>query len=221
VTVGVARSAVPRRGRNYRYFPGWVSDHRAMQALQTWLTLGSLVAVVVLVAAGPQRRVPEPMTAATLVSWPWLLVWSAIATALAAPRLWCARRRRRWRRNSRDGQVDSMSRAMSLAEDMLQPRSLSQDALWCTVAVKPLAALIYAASPQGNGLGWPWLATLTGRLCDEQSADGWDHAAAAATEVDASLCRWVSAMGRMDARQRASVGVTIHSAVVHHVGPLR
>jgi hypothetical protein len=221
VSGGDARARLTRWALNYRDFPARVSDHRALRALRTWLTLGSPGAVVVVAAAGPERMFPDPMTAATVISWLWLLVWCTIATALAG-RLLLARLRTRSRRENRVGRVDSMWRAMSLAEDMLrrQSRRGRHEELWCSVAVAPLAALLYTASPKGNGLGLAWLATLTGPLCDEHSAAGWRQAAAL-TDVDALFSSRVSDIGSWDARQRASLGVTIRDAVADELGVLR
>ena len=51
------------------------------------------------------------------------------------------------------GRVGSVSGAMRLAEDIVLFAAPRNQILWCERAVKPLAALIYAASAYGNGFG--------------------------------------------------------------------
>jgi hypothetical protein len=192
-----------------------VSDHQVLLNLQTWVTVGPAVAALIVVAAaGPQALFPAALSAKTLLLW--LLIGASLAGQPAVSLM-----RRRWRRDARRGSVDSLSRAMSVAEDMLLVRSLSTDSLWCSMAVMPLVALLYTASPQGNGLGWTWLTGLIGPLRDEHSADGWCHAAAAVGEVDPSLSHWISDIAMLEGRQRASVGAVIGDAVANHVGTLR
>jgi hypothetical protein len=209
------RPALPTWARDCRDFPGWVSDHQVLLSVQTWMTVGPALAVLIVVAAaGPHVLFPAAVSATTLLLW--LLIGAAAAGHLAVSLL-----RARWRRDARRGSVDSLSRAMSMAEDMLLVASLRTEALWCSMAVMPLAALLYTASPLGNGPGWAWLAGLTGPLRDEHSAAGWCAAAAAVGEVDPTLSHWISDIAMWEGRQRASVGVVIGAAVANHVGTLR
>lgn len=209
------RPALPTWARDCRNFPGWVSDHRVLLNMQTWMTVGpALAALVVVAAAGPQALFPAAVSATTMLLW--LLIGAALAGHLAVSLL-----RRRWIRDSRAGRVDSLSRAMSMAEDMLLVASLRTEALWRSMAVMPLAALLYTASPLGNGLGWAWIAGLTGPLRDEHSTTGWGAASAAVGEVDPTLAHWISDIAKLEGRQRAGVGVVIGDAVANHVGTLR
>jgi hypothetical protein len=215
------RRPLRRRAKQHRDLRGWVTDHRVVMNVQTWLMLVPVVAALLVVAAaGPERMCPAPLRASALVSWPWLLLWCALAAALAG-NLVVWRRPRRWGRDVRDMRVDSLSGAMSLAEDILLVGSFRHEPLWCTVAVQPLTALIYTASSKGNGLGWSWLSTMTAGLGDANSAAGWHEAAAAVGDVDHELRRWFSHFANWDPRQRVSVGITIRDAVADYLGALR
>ncbi|MDO3013271.1 hypothetical protein P5V34_04625 [Mycobacteroides abscessus subsp. abscessus] len=68
--------------------------------------------------------------------------------------------------------LDLAARLLSLTHPDLS------HAIWCDIAVVPLAAALYAASPQGNSLGMTWVRALLDR-----------EDLAAATDVTDALSR--------------------------------
>ena len=66
--------------------------------------------------------------------------------------------------------MDSLGEATSMATRMLGALSVGSDEEWAAslLAVDALAALLYAGSPRGNGLGMKWVQSVCGTLCDPQ-----------------------------------------------------
>jgi hypothetical protein len=118
--------------------------------------------------------------------------------------------------------IDSPFEALTVAETIMQMSTVglgsgadqvSDGGIWESQAAGPLAAFLYAASPEGNGLGMPWVLQAVDNIDPEQfDSPGWTQASA--------LCRHypVLALGmmrilEMDARQRDSVAITMRKAI--------
>ncbi|MBY0286804.1 MAG: hypothetical protein K2X52_06615 [Mycobacteriaceae bacterium] len=117
--------------------------------------------------------------------------------------------------------IDSPGQAIRAAEEMLSVVAVGQRArcdrqsarLWLTSAVYPFAALLYAASPLGNGKGMAWVHAQALQMADPDDAAVWRHAALEAAEADARMYDWLTRVADLDARQRASIGVAMREAV--------
>lgn len=111
--------------------------------------------------------------------------------------------------------IDSPAQAIRAAEEMLSVVAVGQRArcdrqsarLWLTSAVYPFAALLYAASPLGNGKGMTWVHEQASQMADPDDAEVWRHAA------DARMSDWLTRVADLDARQRASIGMAMREAV--------
>lgn len=112
--------------------------------------------------------------------------------------------------------------ALTVAETIMQMSTVglgsgadqvSDGGIWESQAAGPLAAFLYAASPQGNSAGMPWVLEAVDNI-DPEAIDtpGWAQAAA--------LCRRYPALSlgmmrilEMDPRQRDSVAITMRKAI--------
>jgi len=99
------------------------------------------------------------------------------------------------------------------------PGSVDHDGLWRTVAQRPLAALVYAASEQP----WPlaWLEEMVGQLGGDDEDGAWRAAVEAVGPVDSRLCEWVKSASAMERRQRGSVAVVMREAVAEYAAGQR
>lgn len=94
-------------------------------------------------------------------------------------------------------------------------RNDTNTAVWASIAVRPLAELLYAASRQhgaGSGIDWTWHALVNTEAPTtvpgwRQAAEIWDQADGAA--LPGELCR----IAELPPRQRNSVICTMHAAV--------
>ncbi|MBY0286808.1 MAG: type IV secretory system conjugative DNA transfer family protein [Mycobacteriaceae bacterium] len=118
--------------------------------------------------------------------------------------------------------IESPLEALTIAETIMQMATVglgsgadevSDGGIWESQAAGPLAAFLYAASPQGNGEGMDWVLRAVDNIDPENFTEpGWAQAAA--------LCRRyeVLALGmmrilQMDPRQRDSVAITMRKAI--------
>jgi hypothetical protein len=100
--------------------------------------------------------------------------------------------------------------AIRLADELLARTAIAHPdtEIWCSVAVRPLAALLDSASPAGTGRGVEWLReTLPGIEAAEADDAIWDHAQAACNRPAGSLqlrtaLPWIRGL---DPRQQDSV----------------
>lgn len=130
------------------------------------------------------------------------------------------------------GSIDTGDDALTVAETMLATsgvgfggaasgQTVAAGGLWETSAAPPLACLLYAASPKGNGLGMPWVLRAVATRGDEDEEDANAHAG----EIE--IPSWTNAYAlcpyphlreplmeliTMDARLRDSVTITMKKA---------
>jgi type IV secretion system protein VirD4 len=116
--------------------------------------------------------------------------------------------------------VDSAHTAIIHAETLLgvgRPglgRSRPAD-FWEVQAVQPLAALLFAASPVGNGQGMDWVrAALSNVDPEDVRSPGWAHAALRCSVAAGGLGRSVVRTLTCDARQRDSIVAAVRAAIV-------
>ncbi len=107
----------------------------------------------------------------------------------------------------------SMDRAVSLAEAILE--NGADDDLWASMAVFPLAAMLCAASGQGNGGGLGGVARMAADFDDPTWGTG---IAAGLPQRYQWLGRSVADIDGWAPRQRASLGVVIRRAVGAQMG---
>ena len=88
--------------------------------------------------------------------------------------------------------------------------------MWCSVAVRPLAALLDSASPTGTGRGIGWVRNTVSAIHDAEPADPiWDDAQTACNRLAGSVqlrtaLPWLRGL---EPRQRHSVTLTMREAV--------
>ncbi|MEW2484414.1 hypothetical protein AB0876_32985 [Mycobacterium sp. NPDC049093] len=107
--------------------------------------------------------------------------------------------------------------AIHIAHTLLDPlaRHDTNTAVWASIAIRPLAELLYAASTQhgaGSGIDWAWHALVNAEAPTtvpgwRQAAEIWDQAAGAA--LPGQLC----SIAELPPRQRNSVIHTMHAAI--------
>lgn len=114
----------------------------------------------------------------------------------------------------------SATQAMSLAEGILNNNHDGNDAFWSSIAVTPLAGMLYAASGRGNGGGLGWVAGMAAAFDDPTPAAGPGAAAAAIPDQHALFTRTLARLDGLDPRRRASVGKVIRSAVEAQMGSM-
>lgn len=117
-------------------------------------------------------------------------------------------------------EVDSAHAAMVQAETLLRVgrsglgRSRPAD-FWDVQAVQPLAALLFAASPLGNGRGMEWVRTALANVDPEDvQSPGWAHAALRCSVSARALGQSVVRTLTSDPRQRDSVVAAVRAAIV-------
>ena len=118
--------------------------------------------------------------------------------------------------------IDSPAEALTVAETIMQMSTVglgsgadqvSDGGVWESQAAGPLAAFLYAASPQCNGLGMPWVLKAVDNIDPEQfDSPGWAQAAALCHKYDV-LALGMMRILDMDARQRDSVAITMRKAI--------
>jgi hypothetical protein len=106
----------------------------------------------------------------------------------------------------------SMTQAMSLAETILErDPTRPDDDIWANQALIPLAAMLYAASGQGNGGGMGWVARTAAGFDDNTWGAG--LAAAIPERCQRLLSPKLVGIDGYDPRQRAGLAMAIRSAV--------
>lgn len=118
--------------------------------------------------------------------------------------------------------IDSPFEALTVAETIMQTSTVglgsgadqvSDGGIWESQAVGPLAAFLYAASPQCNGLGMQWVLTAVDNIDPEEfDSPGWAQAAARCRHYPVLALRMMRIL-EMDARQRDSVTKTMRKAI--------
>ena len=118
--------------------------------------------------------------------------------------------------------IDSPAEALTVAETIMQMSTVglgsgadqvSDGGIWESQAAGPLAAFLYAASPQGNGQGMSWVLTAVDNIDPEKYTEpGWAQAAAWCREYEV-LALGMMRILDMDARQRDSVAITMRKAI--------
>ena len=117
--------------------------------------------------------------------------------------------------------IRSPSDALAVAETLVEvsPRGGASAQVWQPEAVRPLAALLYAASPQGNAAGIAWVDRALDNIDTDHTAPGWYQAAQLCRENPAgspgatALARGVLQVTAMSSRQRRSVWFIMREAV--------
>ena len=130
--------------------------------------------------------------------------------------------------------ITSADEALTVAETMLATsgvgfggassgQTVAAGGLWEATASRPLACLLYAASPQGNGQGMPWLLEAVEHLGIEEEDEGGNVQlpleATPSWLTAAALCphpMLVDPMQRVltfNSRMRDSVAITVSKAV--------
>jgi hypothetical protein len=153
------------------------------------------------------------------------LASSGTLLALMRERLLRERRRDRGRRKLRRrlGDDPTMpigwpSDAIDIAAALLEsvPRQHATDELWATVAVRPLAELLYAASVQGNAGGIEWASHALVNIDADETVPGWRQAAeiyGRAVPGDSAMASALLKVGAWTPRQRHSVSYMMHAAI--------
>lgn len=120
--------------------------------------------------------------------------------------------------------VTSPAQAVEYAEALLITSAKPGCEFWAAVAVGPLAAMLYAASPRGNneGIGWPTRATAA--IPDHAPGDSaqaraarrwgpsWDSAIAYLAE-EPRLSNALQSALRLNPRQRDSLAMMMRDAL--------
>lgn len=114
--------------------------------------------------------------------------------------------------------VTSPSVAMRLADELLARSAVARpdSEMWCSVAVRPLAALLDSASPAGTGRGIGWVReAVSGIHASDPDSVIWDEAQAACNRPAGSVqfrtaLPWLR---RLDPSQRCSVTLVMRDAV--------
>lgn len=115
--------------------------------------------------------------------------------------------------------ITSLHDATVIAEALLKPARRRDDALWRTIALAPLTALLYAASRQGNRRGIGWVDLALDNVDADSAAPGWYQAAeicraaSTANSADPLLARLNHLRGGWSSRQRASICDAMRAAI--------
>lgn len=115
--------------------------------------------------------------------------------------------------------VDSAHTAIVQAEKLLKVgrNGLGRDRpadFWEVKAVHPLAALLFAASPMGNGLGIKWLQSAVENIDTEDVLNpGWAQAAVQCTIAAWPLGHSVVTTLTADPRQRDAIVAAVRAAI--------
>lgn len=141
---------------------------------------------------------------------------------LAPLRRWVQRRARRPESALRAAQdptasIQAVPDALAVAESLLGSAPLVCGAYWGAVTVRPLAALLYAAGPNGDGGGIGWVNLAVENVDTGTTTPGWDRAAEICGCADdpaaAGLARAVRGAAAMSSRQRFSICYTMREAI--------
>jgi hypothetical protein len=200
-----------------REHQGWRSgsDRRRVTVVEAHgvVAFTALLTIVAVLADGGQHRLfPQPMTALVLLSGPWLTIEAAISVQFLAL-LHLVRLGRMRHSIAVLNSVASLSDARIVARDLLTRSALENRALH-RLAIRPLAALIYATSWHGDQQGPGGAHALTLALCDPHNAAAWPEMVEEILRADIDLCRELYPLVRLDAYQRARVGVVMHEAAL-------
>lgn len=115
--------------------------------------------------------------------------------------------------------IASPSDAIRVAEALLEsvPRRQPCDGFWCSAAVGPLAALLYASSMRGEGAGIEWVHRAVDNIYGDPAGPGWYQAnelcRITADPAAAQLARHVLRVASLSSRQRESIRVTMRAAI--------
>jgi hypothetical protein len=187
----------------------WVTVVDAHSAV-AFTTLVTIVAV--LAGEDPHCLFPQPLSASVLLSAPWLIIEAAISVESLAL-LHLVRLDRRRHSITVSNSVASLAVAHIVAHYLLTRSQLENVALH-RLAIRPLAALIYATSCHEDTQGRRGAKVLTLGLCDPHNAAAWSEMVEEILRADVDLCRDLYPLVRLDAYQRARVGVVMHEAVL-------
>ena len=121
--------------------------------------------------------------------------------------------------------VTSPALAIRLADELLARTAIAQPdtQMWCSVAVRPLAALLDSASPTGTGRGIGWVRNTVSAIHDAEPADPiWDDAQTACNRLAGSVQLRTARpwLRGLEPRQRHSVTLTMRDAVATLRWPL-
>lgn len=126
----------------------------------------------------------------------------------AVERIW--RRIRRTQRPDPTLAIATPSQALDAATQLLNdacPHSVPA-ALWATMSRRPMAALLYTASPAGNDSGMPWVRQTAAGL---RRPAGWQLATEACANINPLLADWLIP-DPLDQRQRLSIAEALTDA---------
>lgn len=114
--------------------------------------------------------------------------------------------------------VTTPAAAIELADILLVRTAVARtgSGIWCGVAVSPLAALITAASPAGQGSGIGWLRSAVSALHTAAADDThWDAAEMATSRLATDTLRTaVPRLRGFNPRQRQNVTLMMNEALV-------
>lgn len=119
--------------------------------------------------------------------------------------------------------IASPADAIWVAEALLEsvPRRQPGAGFWCSAAVGPLAALLYASSLHGERAGIEWVHSAVDNIYADPTGPGWYQAnelCRATADPDArQLARDVLRVASLSSRQRESIRATMRAAIT----PLR
>ena len=112
--------------------------------------------------------------------------------------------------------IQAVPDALAVAES-LGSAPLVCGAYWSAVSVRPLAALLYAAGPNGDGGGIGWVNLAVENVDTGTTTPGWDRAAeicgCADDPAGVWLARAVRGTAAMSSRQRFSICYTMREAI--------
>ena len=136
---------------------------------------------------------------------------------LAPLRRWVQRRVRRPEsavRAARDptASIQAVPDALAVAESLLGSAPLVCGAYWSAVTVRPLAALLDAAGPNGDGGGIGWVNLAVENVDTGTTTPGWDRAA----EIGLRRRSGRRLAGACGARRRRDVVAAAVFHLLHH-----
>ncbi|NTY62579.1 type IV secretory system conjugative DNA transfer family protein [Mycolicibacterium sphagni] len=120
--------------------------------------------------------------------------------------------------------IETPLEALTIAENIMQMATVgmgsgadqvSDGGVWESQASGPLAAFLYAASPNGNGMGMDWVLKAVDNMDTTETGatqPGWLQAAALCHQYEV-LAIGMTKILNMEARQRDSVAITMRKAI--------
>lgn len=120
--------------------------------------------------------------------------------------------------------IETPYEALTVAETIMQMATVgmgsgadqvSDGGVWESQAAGPLAAFLYAASPNGNGMGMEWVLKAVDNLEVNEAASrqpSWVQAAALCSNYEVLAIGMTRILG-MEPRQRDSVAITMRKAI--------